>query len=194
MQGEQFQLVSVIDPGLLSDRMTIEAVMKYRDKRDFADVAAYLDRTKATVFRCREIPGALWSTYVAADGIGDREMWRRAFVCGVQSVVNIVQSSGTRLPEWSPTGTLAGVHGVMTNDECFAKFRPAQWEEIGSVIADRSFFPQGTEHTYRLPPMCLEALARRTFLSADASQTGAATSSGERSESSGVQTGETTTG
>jgi hypothetical protein len=182
MHGEQFSVIRVNDPGLRTDRMPLEDMVRYKSTRDFSIVEQHIDRQRATIYRCREVPGALWSSYVAADSISEREMWRRAFLCGVQSVSNLVMRDGTRLPEWSPTGAMAGVHGVMTNEECFARFWPEQWEEVGAAIAGRSFFQPGTEHECPLPPMCLAALARRTFLRVAVSQSDAAQSSGEPSE------------
>ena len=182
MRDERFKAVSVLDPAL---DMTVQETVQYYGSRDFSLVRV-LPGEKAMVFHCREVPHALWESYVAAaDNVRERN--KRAFQAGVEKVENLAQNDGTTIPSWAPTLRLERFKDVVImSDEEAALFSPAEREEIGSVIYTNSFLPRRIKCSFQLPPSCLELLGTRTFRPAVASQLPAQTQSNEKPSASGT--------
>ena len=179
MRAEHFKAVSVLDPGLDTERMPLGTMIAYFNARDIATVEPYMPAGKCVVFHCREVPHSLWSLIENAGT--DEARNRVAFMCGVTRVDGLVQDDGVVLPSWSPMGKSGDV-AVMTEAEINGRFSPSEWQEIGAVIYKASFFPRRMALTYQLPSLCREALAHRLFLSAEPSPTSAEQPSEKPSE------------
>ncbi len=176
MADENFTVVSVLDPGIDTKRMTTAAMRVYTTTRD-ADALKQFVVPGATVaeYRCREIPHTLWEGYVMA-GASDAERLKRAFQCGVTNVKHLRQRDGSTVPSWDPPQ----VNGVMA-DESLGRFSAAVRAEIGQVIWQRSFLAPMTVPIYLLPDTVLACLAGREFLPVESSPNSPETSSDEAS-------------
>ncbi len=184
MADENFTVVSVLDPGIDTERMPRAEMSAYLATRDIDKLRPYI-KPGATVteYRCREVPHALWEPYVMAPP-SDAERLKRAFQCGVTNVKHLRQRDGTTVPSWDPPQA----HGGMA-DESLGRFSAAVRAEIGQVIWQRSFLAPLTVPTYLLPDTVHACLVERAFLPAASSPSSPETSSAEVSSASGATQG-----
>lgn len=177
MKDESQVVISVLDPAIDTESMTVDEMMKYAETRDVSKIRIKAG-AKPTRYHTREIRHDVMESYVMAAGT-DAERYRRAFLCGVVKVENLLQRDGSILPDWTPTniGKLAAMP-----DADAERFSAAERQEIGLVVFDRSFLAPRTVLAYRLPPTLPRFLGEREFRRADAIPQSPATSNEEASQ------------
>ena len=179
MAEDTFRVVSVLDPGIDTERMTMKELRAYSDSRDIAKIEPfYKPGSLVTEYLCREVPHALWERFVMADD-SQAAQFRRAFQAGIVSAKNLPQRDGTFVPSWSPPR----INDVAT-DESMERFSASDRTEIGLVIWQRSFLAPRTAPTYPLPDSVVVCLGARGFRRAEPSPSTPATSSDEASSRS----------
>lgn len=167
MREDRIRVVSVLDPAIDRDVMTVADMNEYVRTRDFSKLR-FVPGVEPQVYHIREIPHGLWERYVkSASTLSDEERWRRAFLCGVTRVENLYQRDGTTIPDWDPPKAAPGLD-VMA-DAALERFWPAEREEIGALVLHHSFLHPRIAPSYPLPPMCLARLEELRFRRADAS-------------------------
>lgn len=170
MRPERFEVVSVIDPALDTESMTVAEMLEYTETRDIKLVKHRVrPGQRLTVYHVRAVPHALWQSYVAAAGDNEELRVRRAFQCGLERVENLYGNDGVSLDSWEPAGRSSNPNAIMKDDELNQCFAPSDVLEIGSVIYKHSFFPRRTEARYALLSSLEEPLFRRAFRRADQS-------------------------
>lgn len=162
-RDETYTLISVNDPAVDTTKITIEKMLEYINDRDESIIANAIDPAQPPArFTCREVPRKFWSRFVM-EGRCESDNVERAFRAGVRSVVNLMGDDGVRNEErWDVPDEIMAIESV-------DRFTPAQVQEIGSVIYQRSFLGHSIKRDWLLPPMCHDALADREFLRAESS-------------------------
>ncbi len=193
MRPERFQVVSVLDPAIDTESMTLAEMFEYAESRDFKLVQHRVRPTmRLAVYNVRAVPHALWQSYVDAVTT-ESERARRAFQCGVESVENLVGNDGVSVAKWSPTGkSAAGT--ILTEQELNERFAPSEVLEIGSVIYKHSFFPRRTAPSFPLLSGYAEPLASLKFRSVEPSPSTASTATTEQHSDATTPAMETGTG
>lgn len=186
MRAEKFKLVSMLDEAIDTESWTLDEMIRYTETRDWSLIASHFFPNKnPTIYYVRRVPHSLWASYVKASGDNENEEFRRAFICGVERVDNLIGADGIALTSWTPSKRLPGGNiVVMSDEECNDRFFPADVEEIGAVIHKHSFLRPTTAATYPLRHSLVGPLAQRAFRRAEPSPNTASTmSSEERSDS-----------
>lgn len=173
MRPERFPIISVIDDAIDTTAMTVDTMIKYHETRDIS-LLPIKAGARATIYHVRAVPHSLWQSYVMAGGDHNEIRYRRAFICGIEKVENLLGSDSVGV-NWAPTNRISETTTIMTEEECNDRFSPYEVLEIGSVIFKHSFLPRRMQLTYLLPSSCVEVLAQRRFRSADASPSDAPT-------------------
>lgn len=170
MRPERFEVVSVLDDAIDTASIPLQTMIDYTETRDFKLIAQHmLPGQQPTKFHVRAVPHSLWESYVCGAGEHDEIRFRRAFICGVVKVDNLLGNDGIGIP-WEPTKVLNDKLTIMTDEECNSAFSPAEVLEIGSVIFKHSFLPLRRKLTWSLPRSLAEPLGQRRFLLAGSSQ------------------------
>lgn len=184
MRPERFPTVCTLDPALDTDRMPWDVMAEFIRTRDLSKVEPfYKPGVDPTIYYVREVPHALWDTYVMAGT--EAQQARRAFACGVERAKNVYQRDGVKLPDMKPTYKHGSGQAIMDDAE-MAQFSHAEIKEIGEVVLAHSFLPLRIEGCFRLPDLLATLLvSRRAFLPADASPDSAAPSNGKPSGTEG---------
>lgn len=177
MKEENKVLVSVLDPAIDTESMTMDDMSGYAESRDLARLK-FKPGVPVTRYHTREIRHDVMESYVMAAPT-DAEKYRRAFLCGVVRVENIVQRDGSIITDWTPPSV--GKLPAMPDSEA-ERFSAAERQEIGLCIFDRSFLAPRTVPGFRLPHTLLRYLAERAYRPVDASQASQAPSKGEASQ------------
>ena len=173
-------LVSVLDDAIDTEAMTAKEIVRYYETRDI-NLLKIKPGRKPQRYYTREVRQNLWESYVMAADT-EAERYRRAFLCGVIRVTDVVQRNGEQtIEKFEPSGIRE--RGCMLEEDA-ERFSASDRAEIGSVIWERSFLAPRTVRAYRLPPTCLQILALRAFRSADAIQESQAQSNGAASAAS----------
>jgi hypothetical protein len=176
--GEKYELVSVNDAGLQTERATENAIAEYVLTRDIALARPYFDPVQPpTIFTMRELPHDLWGSYIEYAS-NDEDAYRRCFLAGVVKIRNLYQSDGTFLPEFDPPREKGR---DIASEEIFRRISPSERIEIGSVVWLHSFLPFRTRRVFRLPRTCHAQFVDRRFLPADANPSLPVSSSAEAS-------------
>ena len=180
MRAERFRVVSVLDDELT---MTMSERLAYATSRDFATVEGKKrPGGKPTIFHVREVPHGLWEEYVDAPDAYP-EKYKRAFMCGIEKVENVLQLDGIGLANWAPNTVNTRTNTVIMADDDLRLFSPAERQEIGSVIYMHSFLPRRIAATYLLPSTLREPLTSLELRLAVVNQNAAAvTASAEHSD------------
>lgn len=153
--------------------MPARLMREYMETRDVRKLQPYLQPTvKPTVFHVREVPHDLWESFVMA-APSEAERYRRAFMCGLESIDELQQNDGTSIPQWQPPRDASGV----IRSEAIARVSAQEREEVGAVIWYHSFLPRRIDDCFALPPSSRAVLNERVFLRVDASPSSAASSS-----------------
>lgn len=177
MRPERLKVVSVLDPAVDTEAMSIEEVRDYIATRDIKKVRLVAGKAP-TIFNIREVPNALFESFVmAASNEADR--LARCFRAGVVSVENLYARDDVSMESLKFEGD-----GPMPEATAFERFSPAERQEIGQVIWTHSFLAPRIAATYQLPPTCLEPLANRAFRPAEPNQSEQASNSGGPSSAS----------
>lgn len=172
MQEETKVFVSVLDPAINTESMTITDMSGYAESRDLTRLK-FKPGVPVTRYHTREIRHDVMESYVMAAPT-EPERYRRAFLCGVVRVENIVQRDGSVITDWTPPSL--GKFPAMPDSEG-ERFSAAERQEIGLCIFDRSFLAPRTVPGFRLPPMLPRFLAEREYRPADANRASQAQSS-----------------
>lgn len=168
-----------MDPAIDTESMPFGVMQEYIEKRDYNSIAKHIKPgMKPTVYHVRAVHHSMWETFVMAGGDHDDIKFRRAFICGVESVDDLYGRDGTAV-NFVPTHNVPGVGKVFTEDEINARFFPNEVLEIGSVIFEHSFLHPRIALTWQLPSTCVGPLVHRKFRSADASPSTAETTTNE---------------
>lgn len=189
MRAERFRVVSSMDEAYdldFNDRLV------YAGTRDFESIQGRkLPGARPTIFHVREVPHGLWEEYVDAPDAYP-EKYRRAFICGVERVENLVMADGVSLGTWAPNTKNTRSGAIIMGDEDLKLFAPAERAEIGSVIYTHSFLPRRMRATYLLPHSLQEPLlSQASRLVAQKLKDAEAMSSGAQSDPSTPQPPET---
>lgn len=165
MRANSFPVISVDDEAIDTESMTLDEMIEYCKTRDIKLLERFrVPGQPPTVYRIRAVPAALWETYVCAGGDHDAIKFRRAFMCGIESVENLRGKDGVAVLEWKPTRPIHGTQLCMlTDEECNENFSRAEVLEIGSVIYAHSFLALRKGLIWQLPPTLFELLASRKF-------------------------------
>lgn len=163
MRPERIEVICVHDPAIDTKSMTVEQMMEYAKTRD-QKVLRMVPGVAPTVFHCREVPQALWTSYIMGGGT-EAELLERCFLAGVERVENLFGRDGVCIPDWQPPRDSED----RMQRESLKRFAPAEVLEVGQAIWQHSFLPPRIAPTYRLPHTCLAALMGREFRPADAS-------------------------
>ena len=177
MRQEKIKAVVTFDPAIDTERMSVDQMLQYTKTRDFKLISPFLKPNEATIYNIREIPRSLFTQVLQYADEGPRV--REAFRLGVESVDNLYQEDGVRLPSFKGQGKESTRDGNITviSEEELDRFAPAEVQEIGLVAFWHSFLPRRIAASYLLPRLSLDILTRQGFLSVDASQTGASPNS-----------------
>lgn len=125
------------------------AWQKYLHERDF-DTLIFREGEKPTVFHCR--PLTLVEVRQVRNKSSEGDMNEAAFVRGVMKVENL--EGATYLRPQSNTGNEL----IIPDSDLEKHFDEAMIQEIGSVIARRSFLAKSSVLTYPLPAISRVAL------------------------------------
>jgi hypothetical protein len=172
VREERIKVVSVLDPAVDTESMSVTEMADYLKTRDFKKLK-FKQGVKPTVYHLKEAARPLWVSWVMAVD-GDAERAARCFQACVERVENLYQRDGVCLPDWKP-------NGYPMPDESLERFSLNDILEIGQVAWDHSYLPARIEPSYRLPPTSHTCLIRRDFRLADASPSQPAASSSEAS-------------
>lgn len=155
MRAEHFKVVSVLDDAF---DLTLSERLDYAGTRDLdAYKHKFKPGSKPVFFHVREVPHALWESFVdAADTYPEK--YRRAFMCGVEKVDNLPMADGVTLATWAPSTKNERSGSVILSDEDMALFAPCERAEIGSVIYNHSFLARRMQIVYLLPLSLQEPL------------------------------------
>ncbi len=160
-----FVVVSVLDPAIDTEQMEVDDLVKYAQSRDLKHLK-WKPGKQPTRYHLREIRHSVWEPYVMAADT-EAEQHRRAFLCAVVKVENLLQRDGSILPEYQH----ANVPRESFLPEAEAeRFQPRIRAEIGMVAFTRSFLGWGIEPAYRVPHTLAPYWGARTFRRADATQ------------------------
>lgn len=174
-----FVVVSVLDPAIDTEQMTTAEMVEYARDRDIKRLKFKPGR-QPTRYHLREIRHSVWETYVTATD-DESVRYRRAFLCAVLKVENLLQRDGGILPEYQH----ASVPREPALPESEAeRYQPRVREEIGMVAFTRSFLGWGTEPVYRVPHTLVPYLEARTYRRAGATPDEQAPSSSAASPAS----------
>lgn len=164
LRTERFQLVSVLDEELA---MTYQERLAYAGTRDFGKIKL-VPGGKPITYHVREIPHALWESYVdAAESPADK--YRRAFMVGLERVDNLPTDDGALRERWVPNTKNARTDLIVLGEDDLHLFSPAERQEIGSVIYMHSFLPKWTAATYLLPSSLHEPMTALAYRLAELS-------------------------
>ena len=181
MRNERFKVISIIDPALDTESITLAEVIEYAESRDISIVQNHVRPGQSlTVYHVRAVPHALWQSYIGAAGDNEELRVRRAFQCGVERVENLVGHDGVAVGSWEPAAKSKNpdnVNAIMTDEELNHRFCPSEVLEIGSVVLKHSFLPRRTAVRYALLSSLQEPLALQTYRSAVPSQSTASETS-----------------
>ena len=177
MDEKIIEVVSVLDEAIDTESMPVEDMLEYCRTRDVKRLKFHPGKKPQRYFT-REVKQRVWESYVMAADT-DAERYRRAFLCGVVKVKNMLQRDGGQIvDEWVPAGIPdAAAMREEDAERCSASDRA----EIGLVIFERSFLAPRTVRSYRLPPMLPALLRLREFRHADVTPPSQAQSSGAAS-------------
>jgi len=194
MRPERFPVISVLDPAIDTESMTLLQMFEYAEKRDVKLIQSRVKPgAKFTVYNVRAVPHSLWQSYVDADP-NESVRARRAFQCGVESVDNLAGNDGIAITKWTPTQKAADGSVILSEQELNERFAPSEVLEIGSVIYKHSFFPRRTEASYPLLPGYAEPLAHLKFRSVEPNPSTATTTITEQPSVETSPATETATG
>lgn len=169
-----FRVVSVHDPAIDTERMTVVQMREYFETRDEAKITPFLKPGSHPVwFHIREIPRRMMRQVAAVDVDSYRK--ERAFLAGVEAVANLPGERGEPIPLYQPTRDSGDFIA-----EAFLDDRGLDYgtiDEIGLVCWDHSFLARKTARTYRVPLTSADALGMRAYLSAASNPSSRAPSS-----------------
>ncbi len=173
-----FRVVSINDPAIETERMTMVQMREYFETRDETKITPFIKPGAHPIwFHIREIPRRMMKQVAAVELDSYRK--ERAFLAGVVAVANLPQDDGAPLPMLEPPRDKGDMIAEEFLDERGLDYGTT--DEIGLLCWDHSFLARKTGRTYRLPPTSLEALALRAFLSAGSSPSSAVPSSSNTS-------------
>ncbi len=176
---EKFRVVSVNDPAIDTERMTVAEMRAYYESRDEKLIAPFIKAGQQPLwYHVREIPRRLMKQVDAVDVASFRA--ERAFLAGVTAIEGLPQPDGASLSVLA----LSRDGNDMIREETLDEHGIA-WgavSEIGLLCWDHSFLAQRTARTYRLPLTSLEALSARAFRSAASSPSSPAPNSESTSQ------------
>ncbi len=183
-RAKRLRVISVLDQAIDTDRMPMADMVRYFETRDESIVLPFIKPgVAATWVHLDVISHSLWEPFVVATP-HEAEQHKRALMSSVRLVENLYQSDGVFIPSWEPPRTASGV----MQEDSLPRMSPQERSEIGSVAFSHGFFPLRMPVLFRLPHLCLAALAARTFLVADANPSSPAPSSETASSDSAVAT------
>jgi len=182
MRAETFKTVSVLDPLLDTESISVAEIVEFAKSRDYALVdGKWKPGDKPTIFHCREISHDLMEKYVkSVSGSKDEaeeETYRRAFECGVYLAENVVGNDGVNLDRWEPAKKRNG-KPMMSAEESY-RFSWNERQEIGAVVYAHSFLHRKIALCCQLPSSVLALLGHREYRHADPSPTTALAPSNE---------------
>lgn len=155
MQSDTVRVVSHMDPAIDAEGMGSESLAEYIRTRNY-DLLKFKPGKEPMAFTLREIPQGLMIGFVLRDLRGDEEPgpreWARAFSCGVQSVMNLLQRGGVFLPGQVELATI-GEAGILS-DKTLDRFELRTIFEVGAIALTRSFLALTTDAHYPLPRLC----------------------------------------
>jgi hypothetical protein len=182
MRQEKFKTVCSNDPEIDTTKIEASTMGEFLRERSGLDTIRHAFTPRGPViFNICEIPQSLWDWVDEPES--EAQKYKRAFMAGVESVENVMQTNGTPLPSVSGTKTLAnGTTQVdIMQERDLQYFSPAERLEIGSVAYTHSFLHRKIVSCFRLPPASLRRLENRDFLFVDRSHTSQATPNEEAS-------------
>ena len=187
---ERFRVVSVNDPAIETERMTVAEMTAYYVNRDEALIRPFIKPgSQPTWFMVGEIKRRLWASYVLKTAQDDTALrHERAFLAGVDSIENLPQEDAQPISLFEPERS-----GGIIREEVLERYGldACTVEEIGSICLEHGFLARRTRRTYRLPPMCLEYLSQRVFRHVASSPSSPAPSSSSTSSATSETPSET---
>jgi len=178
-----FWAVSIVDSALDIDAMGVKEYLAYASSRDVSKLKFH-PTAKPTRFELKRIPTSLFQRYVL-EGRSEGEQHRRAFMCGVERVRDIVCADGETRAMMDPrhsAQTPGGPFSVWDEDQ-LELISPVYIEEMGAVAFHRSYLDPKARVYYPLPLSCQRVLERQlVFRVADETLPDAAPSSDDRRE------------
>lgn len=167
MRAERFKVISVLDDAW---DLNMQDRLDYAGTRDYeAYKHRLLPGAKPVIFHVREVPHVLWEDYVdAPDNFAEK--YKRAFICGIEKVENLLMTDGVSLGTWTPNTKNIRSGAVILSDDDLSLFAPAERAEIGSVIYTHSFLSRRMQATYLLPRSLQDPLVSQAARHAQLSQ------------------------
>jgi hypothetical protein len=156
-----FKIIRVYDEAIQCQTPAeAEAFGRYCTSRD-AEELSFVQG--ATVFWGR--PLTVSERRTVANKSSDRDKYEAAFVLGLVKVENQEYPDGSR-KEWVRPTDQSGKEKPIPDDALDDFFDETCVQEIGMVIAQRSFLAHTKGHWYPLPAICQHVLAARLLLRA----------------------------
>jgi hypothetical protein len=192
MRPERFKVISVDDEAIDTESMPSEVMIEYIRKRDINLITRYIKPgMKPTIYHVKAVPHSMWQSFVMAGGDHDDVRCRRAFMCGVEEVENLVTKDGSTITLRPEHKNAAAGGNAFTEAEINDRFFPDELLEIGSVIFRHSFLHPKKSVTWLLPSLCAERLGLRRFLSVVANPSTAETQTSSQPSETTAATSET---
>jgi hypothetical protein len=144
MRQESFETVCSFDPGVDKSKVALDTFVQFCNHRDnLDDLRPAFTTDGPTLFTIREIPRYVMRNFVMR-GVSEDEKHLRAFMCGVASAKNVMQSGGTRVDELSGTETkkIDGRQFDVWSERDLDVFSVMEIEEIGAAAYAHSFFSE----------------------------------------------------
>jgi hypothetical protein len=161
MGTQPFKIYRVFDEAIApSSPEQADAYGRYCSSRDAAELAFV---EGATVFWGR--PLTVSERRTVANKVSERDRNEAAFVLGLVKVENLEQDGSRR--EWMRPTDHSGKEKPVPDDALDRFFDEACVQEIGMVIAQRSFLAHTPGHWYPLPAICQDVLKARLLRRAE---------------------------
>jgi hypothetical protein len=156
-----FDVIGLRDEAIDTDAMTPGEGRAYERERDVSTLK-FKQGMKPTRFRMRRLLKTEKVMYERIHNESDKCLF--AFKCGFVEAFDAWDSRG-RIDRHTPTDPKSG----LTESEMFSEDGPfdiVDMQDVGMVVAARSFLARGSKPRYVLPPLLREHWEARPFLSA----------------------------